>query len=54
MATNGLRKVKANKAWQPIVDITPSITQKTFLPVLSIKKPKKGEATADMMYTKLK
>lgn len=53
MATYGLIKVNANRAWQPIVTVVPRITQKIFLPLLSIRNPNTGEATADMMYTKL-
>ena len=37
-----------------MVTVVPRITQNTFLPVLSIRNPNTGEATADMMYTKLK
>lgn len=54
MATYGEMKVKANKAWQPMVTNVPSITQNTFFPLLSIRKPNNGDATADMMYTRLK
>ena len=54
MATYGLMKVNANRAWQPIVTVVPRITQNIFLPLLSIRNPNTGEATADMMYTKLK
>ena len=47
-------KVKAKRAWHPKVTTTPRMTQKMFFPTLSIKNPKKGEATADITYTKLK
>lgn len=54
MPTYGLTNVNASSAWQPMVQTVPRMTQKIFLPVRSIRKPKTGEATAEMMYTKLK
>ena len=54
IGTNGLRNVKANRAWHPMVETVPRIIQNIFLPDLSIRNPNKGDATADIMYTKLK
>ena len=49
----GLMKVKARAIWQANVSTMPMMHQNTFLPILSIRKPNSGEATAEMMYTKL-
>ena len=46
-------KLKAKRAWQPKVTRIPAMTQKIFFPDLSMRNPNNGDATAEMMYTKL-
>ena len=46
-------KVNANIACEARVNIMPAIIQNIDFPVLSMKNPKRGEATADNMYTML-
>lgn len=53
MAIHGFQKVKASIMWAASVVTTAISTQITFLPVLSTKNPKTGEAGAEMMYTML-
>lgn len=53
MAIHGFQKVKASIMWAASVVTTAMSTQITFLPVLSTKNPKTGEAGAEMMYTML-
>ena len=48
-----MMKVNAKVIWQARVNTIPMMTQNTFLPILSIRKPKSGEATAETMYTRL-
>lgn len=50
IATYGLTKVKARSEWQPMVTRTDKHTQNTFLPTLSTRRPRRGDATADIMY----
>jgi hypothetical protein len=49
--TYGLIKVKARRAWVPIDTRTDKNTQNTFLPTLSTRRPRGGDATADIIYT---
>ena len=44
-------KVNANIACEPRVNTIPAIIQNIDFPVLSMKKPNMGDATADNMYT---
>ena len=53
IATYGLRKVNASSAWQPMDARIDTNTQNTFLPTLSTRRPRSGDATADMIYTML-
>lgn len=51
MAIHGFQKVKASIMWAASVAITAHKTQITFLPVLSTRNPKIGDAGAEMIYT---
>ena len=53
IGTYGLIKVNASSAWQPMEARIDIHTQNTFLPTLSTRSPRSGDATADMIYTML-
>ena len=53
MAIQGFQKVKARIMWAASVVTTAISTQVTFLPVLSTRNPRTGDAGAEMMYTML-
>ncbi|WAR27472.1 hypothetical protein MAR_013176 [Mya arenaria] len=53
MPTKGVTNVKASRPWHAMVTNVPRITQNTFLPDLSMRKPNSGDAIADIMYTRL-
>jgi len=53
IGTYGLIKVNASSAWQPMDARIDTHTQNTFLPTLSTRRPRRGDATADMIYTML-
>lgn len=52
--SNGGANVKARMICEDRVMMTPKITQNIFLPVLSTSTPITGDATAEMMNTKLR